>query len=157
RKIQAALIALDSEKAQPPTTYLGREEEEAAVRKALSAAPGVAPIALHAVGHFGIGRHTFLRNSLSKLFPKVFNVFIDITLSPNEGAEELYRRLYDHIKVASLEQTARDFDRFSAMNEAQRVETIADILTEMSLDGEFVIVDDQGGAYTDAGSFQPYL
>jgi hypothetical protein len=157
RKIQAALIALETEKYQPQATYLGREEEEAALRKALSAAPGVAPVAIHAVGHFGIGRHTFLRHSLSKLYPRFFNIFIDIVLAQNEGPEELYRRLYEYFKVASLDQTARDFERFSLMDERQQVEVIADILTEMSLDNEFVIIDDQGGAYTDAGAYQTYL
>jgi hypothetical protein len=43
--------------------------------------------------------------------------------------------------------------KFSAMTQAQQVETIANILTEMALDGEFVIIDDQGGAYTDVGAY----
>jgi hypothetical protein len=39
----------------------------------------------------------------------------------------------------------------------QQVELLADILTEMTIDGEFVIIDDQGGAYNDAGNYQTYF
>jgi TIR domain len=92
RKIQATLTALDSETTKTELTYLGREEEEKALRKALTAAPGIAPIALHVVGHYGIGRRTFLRNSLSRNYPKLFSVFIEIPLHRYEGADELYRR-----------------------------------------------------------------
>ena len=93
RKIQAALLVLEAGKGISPGPYLGRDKEEAALRTALAAPPGVAPVAIHAVGHFGIGRHTFVRNSLGKFFPRFFSVFIDIPLSLTEGAEEVYRRL----------------------------------------------------------------
>jgi hypothetical protein len=157
RKIQAALLALEADKGLAPGTYLGRDEEEAALRKVLAAPLGVAPVAIHAVGHFGIGRHTFLRNSLAKFFPRFFSVFIDIPLSQNEGAEELYRRLYEHHKVASLAQTTKDFEKFGRMSGAEQVELITDMLAELALNGEFIIIDDQGSVYTDAGDFQPYF
>ena len=84
-------------------------------------------------------------------------MFIDIPLSRNEGAEELYRRLYEHHKVASLAQTTADFEKFGGMSGAQQAELITDMLAEMAVEGEFIIVDDQGGVYTDAGDFQPYF
>jgi hypothetical protein len=105
RKIQATLISLETEGTKKPETYLGREEDEKDLRKALAAAPGVAPVALHAVGHFGIGRKTFLRQTLSKLYPRDYEVFIEIPLHAFEGAEELYRRLYELHFVSSMEQT----------------------------------------------------
>jgi hypothetical protein len=64
RKIQATLISLETEHASRAETYLDREDDEKDLRKALAAAPGIAPVALHIVGHFGIGRKTFLRQTL---------------------------------------------------------------------------------------------
>ena len=52
RKIQAALLRLAVDQGQSASTYLGRDEEEATLRKALAAPPGIAPVAIHAVGHF---------------------------------------------------------------------------------------------------------
>jgi tetratricopeptide (TPR) repeat protein len=157
RTIQATLISLETEEADRSETYLGREEDEKDLRRALAAPPGLAPVALHAVGHFGIGRKTFLHHSLKKLFPKDYGVFVEIPLHAFEGIEELYRRLYHLHVISSLEQTTNDFDAFSKLNEENKLEKIADILTVLSQNGEFVIVDDQNGAYTDEGAYHPYL
>jgi tetratricopeptide (TPR) repeat protein len=157
RKIQATLIALDTEGSKITETYLGREDDEKDLRKALAAPPGVAPIALHAVGHFGIGRRTFLRQTLSKLFPRDFEVFVEVPLQAFEGAEELYRRLYALHTVSSLEQATQEFSKFATLSEPEKVEKIADILVALSQNHEFVIIDDQNGAYTDEGTYHPYL
>jgi tetratricopeptide (TPR) repeat protein len=157
RKIQATLISLETENAGRPETYLGREEDEKELRSALAAAPGVAPVALHIVGHFGIGRKTFLRQTLSKLYPRDFQVFVEVPLQAFEGPEELYRRLYDLHCVSSLEKKTNDFSSFASLPLDEQLEKLADILTELSQNGEFIIIDDQNGAYTDEGYYHPYL
>ena len=157
RKIQATLISLETEDAGRPETYLGREEDEKDLRKALAAAPGVAPVALHIVGHFGIGRKTFLRQTLSKLYPRDFQVFVEVPLQAFEGPDELYRRLYDLHYVSSLEKTTSDFSAFAGLPLDEQLEKLADILTELSQNGEFIIIDDQNGVYTDEGNYHPYL
>jgi hypothetical protein len=90
RKIQATLISLETEDAGRAETYLGREDDEKDLRRALAAAPGIAPVALHIVGHFGIGRKTFLRQTLGKLYPRDYQVFAEVPLQAFEGPEELY-------------------------------------------------------------------
>lgn len=157
RKIQATLISLATEGAVRTETYLGREEEEKDLRKALAAAPGIAPIALHIVGHFGIGRKTFLRQSLQKLYPRDFQVFVEIPLQAFEGAEEFYRRLYDLHFVSSIEKKTSDFAAFASLTLEDQVDGLADIVTAMSQNGEYIIIDDQNGAYTDEGHYHPYL
>jgi tetratricopeptide (TPR) repeat protein len=157
RKIQASLISLETEITGRAETYLGREEDEKDLRKALAAAPGIAPIALHGVGHFGIGRKTFLRQTLSKLYPRDYEVFVELPLQAFEGPEELYRRLYDLHYVSSLEQKTSDFAAFASWPQQEKVEKLADILTELSQNGEFIIIDDQNGVYTDEGYYHPYL
>ena len=157
RKIQATLISLETEAAGRAETYLGREEDEKDLRKALAAAPGVAPVALHIVGHFGIGRKTFLRQTLGKLYPKDYEVFVEVPLQAFEGPEELYRRLYDLHYVSSLEKTANDFSAFASLPLDEQLEKLADILTELSQNREFIVVDDQNGVYTDEGRYHPYL
>jgi tetratricopeptide (TPR) repeat protein len=157
RKIQATLISLDTETTGRAETYLGREEDEKDLRKALAAAPGIAPVALHAVGHFGIGRKTFLRQTLGKLYPRDYQVFVEIPLQAFEGPEELYRRLYDLHFVSSLEQKTNDFAAFANLPQSEQNEKLADILTELSQNGEFVLIDDQNGVYTDEGYYHPYM
>lgn len=157
RKIQATLIALQSQESHLADTYLGREEDEKDLRKALAAPPGEAPVALHAVGHFGIGRRTFLRQTLTKIFPRDFAVFVEVPLQSFEGAEEFYRRLYGLHRVFSVEESSRDFETFAKLPQKDQVERIADILVEMSSQGELVVIDDQNGVYTDEGTYQPYL
>jgi hypothetical protein len=91
RKIQAALVQVEAEEDNGAEIYLGREAEDAALAKALSGSPAKTPIALHAVGHYGIGRKTFLRRNLQKLFPRRFETFLEITIAANQGIEECFR------------------------------------------------------------------
>ena len=97
----------------------------------LYAAPGTAPIAIHAVGHYGIGRRTFLRKTLSGLYPRAIEAFIEIPLYRYEGAEEFYRRLYEQHVVSSLEEAVRNFEQFGAMSLEEQVEKLADLLVEL--------------------------
>lgn len=157
RKIQASLISLETQRTERSEAYLGREDDEKDLRKALAAAPGVAPVALHAVGHFGIGRKTFLRQSLGKLYPRDFQVFVEVPLQAFEGPEELYRRLYDLHHVASVQQKTDDFSAFASSPVDEQIEKLTDILTALSQNGEFIVIDDQNGVYTDEGHYHPYL
>jgi TIR domain len=59
RRIEAELLVLDTESEAPADIYIPREDEEANLRRALRKPPGDAPIAIHAVGHLGIGRKPF--------------------------------------------------------------------------------------------------
>jgi tetratricopeptide (TPR) repeat protein len=157
RKILATLIGLESQAGTQKDAYLGREEDERLLRRALAAPPSTAPTSLHAVGHFGIGRKTFLRETLWKLYPSDFEYIVEVPLQPFEGAEELYRRLYGLHVVASKEEMLRDFTAFGEMNDAAQVQKLTDLIVEFAQNREFVVIDDQGGAYTHAGGYQPYL
>jgi post-segregation antitoxin (ccd killing protein) len=157
RKIEAALIALEAESHERATVHIPRDVDETDLRRALSAAPGIAPIAIHAVGHYGIGRRTFLRKTLSGLYPRSIGAFIEIPLYRYEGAEEFYRRLYEQHVVSSLEEAVRNFEQFGAMSIEEQVEKLADLLVELRNLGDLVIVDDQGGAYDEEGDYKPFL
>jgi hypothetical protein len=126
RKIQATLISLETAHTGQAETYLGREEDEKGLRRALAAAPGIAPVALHIVGHFGIGRKTFLQQTLSKLYPRDYEVFVEVPLQAFEGPEELYRRLYDLHYVSSLEEKTNDFASFATLPPSEKVEKLTD-------------------------------
>lgn len=157
RKIEASLIALEAESHARSPVHIRRDEDEKDLRRALSAAPGKAPIAIHAVGHYGIGRRTFLQKTLSELYPRAVTAFIEIPLYRYEGAEEFYRRLYEQHVVGSLEEAVRDFEQFGAMSLEEQVEKLANLLVELRLLGDFVIVDDQGGAYDEEGDYKPFF
>src|SRR5262249_9507433 len=156
RRIQSALVALDADANRESGIYISRPEEEKALRQALSAAPGTAPVALHAVGHYGIGRRTFLRKTLPALFPRL-ELHAEITMSRYEGIEEFYRGLYALHKVASREQIISDFENFAKNTPDQQISKILEIIREMADNGEFITVVDEGSVYDDGGDYQPYL
>jgi len=56
-----------------------------------------------------------------------------------------------------LEQKTNDFADFANLPQPEQNEKLADILTELSQNGEFVIIDDQNGVYTDEGYYHPYM
>ena len=157
RQIQALLLELAAAEDPGLALYMGRESEEAELRRALAVPSERTPIFLHAVGHYGIGRRTFLSRTLKKLFPRYFDVFVEITLSNFEGAEELYRKLYSLHRVASLEDAHRDFIAYSKLTIAEQAGEIASIIREMTENGELTFVVDGGGVYTDEGVYQPIL
>lgn len=155
RQIQAALLELAAKEDPGLALYLGREADLAELRRALAVPPGKTPIYLHAIGYYGIGRRTFLSKSLKELFPRLYSTFVEIGFAGYEGAEELYRRLYALHKVASLEETGRDLEAFSKLDLQGQVGGIVSILKEMASNGEFVIIIDSGGVYSDEGRYQP--
>lgn len=155
RRIQAAMVAVAAESQQPSEIYLGREEEEKALRQALSAPPGKAPVALHSVGYYGVGRRTFLRNSITKLFPKI-DGFPEISCSQYDGVEELYRTLYALDRVASLEQTAKEFEEFATLDKDEQLSLVSDMIAEICAAGDLLLVIDEGGVYDELGDYQDY-
>lgn len=157
RKIEASLIALEAETRSRLEVYIRRDDDERDLRRALRLAPGKAPIALHAVGHYGIGRRTFLQKSLTELYPRAITGFIEIPLHRYEGAEEFYRRLHEQHVVGSLEDAVKDFEAFGQMSLDEQVDALADLMADLSRLGDFTIVDDQGGAYDEEGKYKPFL
>ncbi|MER8819820.1 hypothetical protein NKH70_08320 [Mesorhizobium sp. M0991] len=157
RRIQASLLELAAEDDPGIGLYLGRDADQADLRKAIAVPPSKTPIFLHAVGHHGIGRRSFLTNSLKSLFPRLFNTFVEVTLGNYEGTEELYRQLFSLNHVCSIETMTKEFDSYSRLDVRAQAASISDILMEMSENGEFVIVVDEGGVYNDEGQFQPFL
>lgn len=156
RKIDAELFALEAEADKTVDIYIPREDDEAALRRALSKPPGVAPVAVHVVGHAGIGRRTFIRKSLSALFPRL-QAFVPIALNRYEGANEFYRRLHDHFVASSVNDKIHDFERFAQSSEEQQVEILSDLFAEILRYEECVVVEDAGGVYDEDGSYQRFI
>jgi hypothetical protein len=86
-----------------------REDDEKQLRWVLSAPATEARLALHAVGHLGIGRRTFLRKSPSSVYPRLFEVFVEISFAQYQGIEELFRALHDLHVVAPLSETIASY------------------------------------------------
>lgn len=156
RRIQSALISLAAESPDKSLFYIGRDEEEKALRSALSKPPGQAPVAIHSVGHYGIGRRTFLKRTMSKLFPRL-DLHVEVTLSAYEGIEEFYRYIYSLHKVSSLKDSIRDFDAFGKLEIDAQVQIIAEYIEEMAECGEFIIIVDEGAVYDDPGDYVPFI
>ena len=159
RRIQAKLLELAAEDDREASLYLGREETEKELRRAVSVPPKGVPVALHIVGHHGIGRRTFLRNSLVKYYPKFFEVFLEITLRQFDGPEDLFRALYQLHVASSLEEAISEFEAFSKLAADEQVKRIANIISEMAEQGEFVLLIDEGvgGTYSDDGDYQQFI
>ena len=123
RRIQTELYVLESESEKSADFYQPRDEE-APLRAALSKPPGIAPIAVHVVGHAGLGKRTFLTKALKALYPRQIQTIIFIPLNRFEGVNEFYRRLYGYFVVSTVTETASDFDKFAQMAEVEQVEVL---------------------------------
>jgi hypothetical protein len=156
RRIEAELYALEAEQDKSTDIYIPREEE-GSLRKMLSKPPGIAPVAIHAVGHAGIGKRTFIQKTLRSMFPRNIQTFVSVPLNRYEGVNELYRRLYDYFVVSSVDEKIVAFERFAQASEAAQIETLTDIFVLSIEYEELIVVEDGGGAYTDDGSYQPFL
>ena len=157
RKLQATLVQLDVEKENVIDIYIPRDREEALLRQALSKPPGEAPVALHAVGYLGLGRRTLLRKVLNGLFPRYIHTFVPITLNKFEGINEFYRRVYEYFVPSSIEEQLKDFTSFAEANTEGQLDRLEDLFFDIISGEEFIIVDDQGGVYTDEGDYQPFF
>lgn len=157
RKIQATLVQLDVEKENISNIYIPRDREEALLRQALSKPPGEAPIALHTVGYLGLGRRTLLKKVLNGLFPRYIHTFVPITMNKFEGINEFYRRVYEYFMSSSIEEQLKDFKSFADSSEGKQLDQLDDLFIDIISGEEFIIVDDQGGVYTDEGDYQPFF
>lgn len=156
RAIQAELFALGVDQDASANIYIPRRTDDE-LRKVLSRAPGQAPIAVHLIGHYGIGRRTLLKRTIKELFPRHLSAFVEVDLESFEGPSEFYRRLYDHYVVSSITTKIEDFEKFDASDEHVKIEMICDLVEEAFAGGEFVLVHDKGGVYTDEGCYAPFV
>lgn len=157
RRIQATLISLDAQSRRDADLYLGRDEDERLLRKALSAPAATTPIAIHAVGHQGIGRTTFLRRTLGALYPRYYQAFVSASFGKYDGIEEFYRTLYDIHVSSPLSVTIAAFDAFANREYSEKIHLIVEMIIEMASDGEFLCIVDDGGVYDDSGDYQDFL
>jgi len=156
RKIQSALIEITAAQYGKESIYLGREDDERVLRRALAMPPAKCPTAIHIVGHHGVGRRTLLRKVFSNVFPRQHEM-VEVSLSRYEGLEDLYRQLYDLHIVSSMKETIRAFEEFGALNEAEQQRAAAELIKDVSEEDEFVLIIDDGGIYTDGGDYHEYM
>jgi hypothetical protein len=156
RRIQAMLIEIDLG-TQPELLYLGRDEDEKTVRHALAKPSALSPIALHIVGFHGIGRRTFIQNTLRKLYPRFYSVFISHTASQHQGISEFYRAVHGLHVVSSNQDRIDDFITFDGRPRAEQISETAAIVRAMAEAGEFLLIfDDGNGVYDDTGHLQEH-
>lgn len=157
RKIQAALVRLQAEDDESAEIYIGRDAEDAALTKALAGEPAKTPIALHAVGHYGVGRKTYLRRNLQRVFPRRFDTFPEITISANQGIEELFRQIRDVAVTGAIRDLVTEMEGFGAASPEGKASRVASYLQRLVDAGEFLIITDDGGVYTEEGDYQPHI
>lgn len=58
------------------------------------------------------------------MFPRQVRAFVSIKFSRFEGANELYRKLYDYYKTSSLEEKIDDFLKFKELTEEKQTQAI---------------------------------
>ncbi len=78
-------------------------------------------------------------------------------LNRYESVNEFYRRLYEYFIVSTVDEAAKDFEKFAQMAETEQIEVLTDVLAKVVGDEEVIIVEDGGGVYQDDGAYQPFL
>lgn len=154
RRIQSRLLEVDAAKRDAGMLYLGRDADESVLRKALAVPSSKIPLALHVVGHHGVGRRTFIEQTLKKVLPRVFSDCIPVTVQRHDGPEDLYRSLYGLNAHATLKETLEAFSKFSTLSKDEQAELVYNQVAEMNSSGEFVVIIDDGGVYDEEGDYQ---
>ncbi len=154
RRIQSRLLEVDAAKRDAGMLYLGRDADESILRKALAVPASKIPLALHVVGHHGVGRRTFIEQTLKKVLPRVFSDCIPVTVQRHDGPEELYRSLYGLNANATLKETLESFSKFAIRSKDEQAELVHAQMVEMNENGEFIIIIDDGGLYDEEGDYQ---
>ena len=157
RRIEAELLSLESQQSSAQEIYIPREADETNLRRALSKPPGEAPICVHVIGHLGIGRRTFLKKTLTSIYPRQIQTFIHLAIGKDEGVNEFYRRLFENYRISSINEKLLEFERFADSSETQQIDELSELFAEIANGEECVIVEDEGGVYTDEGDYQDFI
>lgn len=157
RKIQSELLKIDSEKRRSDDLYIGRDDDEKSLRQALAVPAQKVPLFLHAVGHPGIGRRTFIFNTLRKYYPRLYDSYVEVSVGRYDGPDALFRQLYGLTSPSTITATLEALDEFAAKDTLEQAETLAAMLAALVANGEIVLVNDDNGVYDEEGDYQPYL
>jgi len=156
-RIDARLTEISLEQGNLTDFYFGRSSEEQLLRLALSKPKKESPIAIHAVGHSGVGRKTFLRNSLKVAAPRHYSSFIELEIGEYDSIDELYRHLYGYMEIHNPLVAGEKLARFSLLNDREKSAEIANYIREMAKAEIFPIFIDEGGVLQDNGDYQPHF
>ena len=102
-------------------------------------------------GHARIGRRSFARDLLSRLFPQFPSLRVGPVILLNERGEigDLYRRLRDHIEPhRSLEELARSREAFSSLTEQAKIAEARASLQHFANLDEAIFVVSAGGFFS---------
>ena len=155
RRIQSALVEIDA--ATPLSAiYLGRDEQEVELRRAVAVPKSVSPVVLHVSGFHGVGRRTFVEKSLKRILPRYYDSFLEVPTGRYQGIEDVYRALYQLQVVSSLQDTIIDFERFSLLNLQQQALDVATLVRGLADDGSMLFFVDDFGVFDEEGDYQDY-
>jgi hypothetical protein len=115
-----------------------------------------APNVLLITGNARIGRRSFARDLLSRLFPQFLSLRIGPVILLNERGEitDLYRRLRDHIDARrSLEELTKSHEEFSRLTDDAKIAEVRASLQHFANLDEAIFVVSAGGLFSDEQTF----
>jgi hypothetical protein len=157
RKIDARLTEMSLDDGRIPDFYFGRSAEEQNLRVALAKPKKDSPLAVHVVGHHGVGRRTFLRKSLAAAAPRHYESYIELPVEEYDSVNEIYRKLYDVVEIVNPLRASEDFENFSYLSQVEKCEKISEYISKLADEGTLPIFFDEGGVLQDNGDYQPYF
>lgn len=137
--------------------YLGRSDQEKELSRYLSKPKRNVPVASHIVGHYGVGRKTFLRRSLQALAPRQYTSLIPIDLREYDGVIELYRKLYEYTEIYNNIVAGEKFAEFNKMTDKEKSAEIARQIKQLMDADCLLLIIDEGGVYQDIGDYREYF
>lgn len=156
RRIQAALLELSLARSPVHDTFVGREAESKSLRKALTRASSESPAVVVLSGIDGVGRRTLAQRVFRELLPP-FSTFLPITISRNQGADDLFRSLIRLRGRTTFQQAAREFLEFSEADYSTRLTMLHNEITNILTESETLLVIDYGGLMNDEGRYHDYI
>lgn len=157
-RIDARLTEIALQGGEISDFYFGRAEEEKEIRQIFARPRKESALAIHVVGHSGVGRRTFLRNALKTAAPRHYSSFLEIEIDEYDSVDEVYRKLYELMEVFNPLTAGQHFEGFGQLSMPEKAQLTAKYLLEMA-DSEIfpIFIDDHGDTFQDNGDYQAYL
>jgi len=156
--IEQELEALDEKKGQARRFFVGRNEELAALIRALSPIASPSPTVLFLGGVDGIGKKTLLQRAIFDALHQVLKTNrIIISLSDESGLVELFERLLDYRASTSFIQMKAELDAFRGSESLEQVKKVASLIRSLNDEKLLITVIGRLCLVGESGDLQPWI
>jgi hypothetical protein len=158
RIILTQMISANAELRRSEHIFIGRKNEIEEIQNQIIDPTKENIKSIFISGIAGIGRRSFVRQIYKDVYPSVNRLFPEIFISPNDGSEEIFRKLIEvNTPIESLSDIAKLFENFSKMNNEEKINKLKIEIYNIFKNREALVFTDAGGLLNENGSLNDTL